>query len=243
MSRDLDIRPILEDDDLLVWYHAGTNDRLVVSFSGIGEDASIPAPIEFARLATQDGENHALFISDPNRTWLNGDGLIEKITAVIDEVRDAYGASETQAIGHSMGGFSAIAMAHFTQIDRAIAFAPQFSVHPKFAGHENRWREWKDKIANFRINDCCENLSDDTQVFIFHGGIAKEELQREAFPNRANIFMYVLRECGHDVPQRMRKFGVLNHIMKNAMLGRPRLVMLDIKKLNGYHRKGPTKSQ
>lgn len=239
MSQDLDIRPILEDDDLLVWYHAGTNDRLVVSFSGIGTEVSIPCPPEFARLATQNGQNHALFISDPHRTWLNGPGLIEKITDIINEVHDASGAKETITVGHSMGGFAAIAMSGYTQVDRAVAFAPQYSVHPDFAGHEDRWRNWKDNIKEFRIHNCCENLSDETQVFIFHGGLPREDLQREGFPYKDNIFLYVLPETAHNVPQRIRKFGLLNDVTKNAFGGWPRIVGLDVTKMGGHRRKPP----
>ncbi len=40
-------------------------------------------PFEFARRATEGGKHDALFISGPNRSWLNGTGVLARIAGMI----------------------------------------------------------------------------------------------------------------------------------------------------------------
>ena len=80
----LDIPLLRKDWRLWVWWHRGESRRLVVVFSSVGHGPDTPPVLEFARSATAGGRDSAVFIADPQRTWLNGSGLIEEIVEVIE---------------------------------------------------------------------------------------------------------------------------------------------------------------
>jgi len=216
----LPIRPLIDDADLRVWRHDGKGDRLVVSFSGIGPDPETPPGYEFANTATGGGKDTVLFIADPNRTWLNAPGLIERIAGLVEDHARRIGAGRICALGHSMGGYAACVMAGFMRVDVAVALSPQVSVHPEIAGDDPRWPEHRDKLTAFRIRHLADHLPGTTQVYAVFGRHPREAPQRDRFPQGPNIHGYVLPRTHHNTAQRMKRAGVLDAAVQAAFDGR-----------------------
>ncbi|TNF59402.1 MAG: hypothetical protein EP307_10530 [Rhodobacteraceae bacterium] len=219
-----DIRPVLQDDSLCTWFHRGAGDRLVVCFSGIGRDETGPQGYEFARAATGGGRDHALFIADPNRTWLNGDGLVARIVGEIEKTVRDTGATEVVTLGHSMGGFSAAVIGAFTRVEVAVCLSPQVSVHPEIVPDETRWTNWRNRIATHRMRGVRDYLRDQTRYYTFFGQHVREAPQRDRFPLGDNIRFFVLPRTVHNTPQRMKGRGVLDQVVRTAFEDRARLV-------------------
>lgn len=242
MKQELDIRQIRKDDLLLVWEYSGRNNRLVLCFSGVGPtDGELPG-YDFAFSATEEGENHVLYIADPNRTWLNGAGVIDAITAEVRRYCSDHDIREICTLGHSMGGFSALVMPWFLKdlppVRAAVALAPQFSVHPEIAGSDVRWMEFRSKIAAFPIRDAATYLMDGPLYFVFHG-IWRDSLHRELFPTRDNLVHTVFPRTHHNVPQRLKQRKLLDPVLSACFAGRKRRVRILLKPLHAYHQKPP----
>lgn len=219
-----DIRPVLQDDTLLAWFHPGEGSRLVVSFAGIGGVPGIAQGYEFARTATGHGRNHALFFVDPQRTWLNGEGLIDRIVTEIERRVTETGATQIITIGHSMGGFSAAVIPAFTRVDLAVCLSPQVSVHPDIVPDEDRWKLWRSRIATYRITGVADYLQDATRYYVFFGQHPREAPQRDRFPLGPNINFFTMPSTVHNTPRRMKVRGVLDSIIGAVFEDRTRLV-------------------
>jgi hypothetical protein len=231
----LDITPVHQADDLHVWEHVGGSGRLVACFSGIGrEDEDVP-PIEFANTATRGGEDHALFFSDPKRSWLNTPGLIEQIAErIADKARD-IGADQIVTLGHSMGAYAAFILPAFTQVDVAVCFSPQASVHPEVAGDDVRWMGYRNQITTHRIRTVADHIAPETEYYVFFGRHSREAPQRDRFPLTENIKFFVMPQTVHNTPQRMKQAGVLNEVFHFAMQRRTRVVRRILKQQFGAH--------
>lgn len=220
MSAALDIRPYRAEPGLVSWAHWGTSDRLTVCFSGIGERDDPVQPYEFARTATMDGRDHALFIADTNRSWLSAPRLIEEIVAMIEGFASAVGAKVVQTLGHSMGGFMALTIPGFTRVDSAVAFSPQASVHPEVAGDDPRWMFYRDHIDQHRIRSVMDHINDTTRYFALHGQHKRERFQRERFEARRNLTHIVMPRTVHEVPQKLRQRGIMEAVVSACFDGR-----------------------
>lgn len=233
MQHELPIRPRTKNDDLVTWIHLGTTDKLVVCFSGIGENAEACPPFEFAQTATGNGAHNVLFVADPNRTWLNGPDLIERIRDEVETVANDCNASRVVAMGHSMGGFSALVLPGFTSVDEVLAFAPQISVHPDIVPDETRWANHREKIKRFKIISAADHFQDQTKYTVIHGRHGREAPQRDRFPSRDNLRHFILPQTHHNVPQRLKSSGCLHSVVSSAIDGRPRKLRLHLQNTMG----------
>ncbi|MFV1442011.1 MULTISPECIES: hypothetical protein [unclassified Phaeobacter] len=225
----LTITPRLSCDDLVTWAHRGPGDRLVVCFSGIGKDAETCPPYEFARSATGNGRHNTLFIADPQRSWLNTPGLLSRIGAEIESYRAICGATRVIAMGHSMGGFSAIVASSVTRIDAVLAFAPQISIHPDIVPDETRWAAYRNRISHYEVKSAADHFRDGTDYTVIHGRHGREAPQRDRFPRRDTLRHYVMPGTHHNVPQRLKQLNCLEQVVHFAIEGRPRKLRLLLK--------------
>ncbi len=230
MARDLTITQVLADPDLHLWEHRAESRDAVLVLSGVGTDPEVSPGHEFARSASGNGTRNVLFVADPNRTWLNGPGLIEKIVDRFEDFVARCGSPRTVALGHSMGGFAALVLSGFTRLDTVLALAPQYSIHPGVVPDEHRWMEHRAKLTEFRIRDVAAHLDGVTDYVIVHGRHPREAVQRDKFPVAPNIRHFVLPRTHHDVPQKLKMAGVLAPFMKAVIdkrIKRARLILQD----------------
>ena len=225
----LEIWPRLDSGKLRTWGHRGTSDTLVLCFSGIGTvDQDCPPP-EFIRSATCDGIHNVLFLADPQRSWLNAPGLIAQMQEEIRSFRLICGSTRTVAMGHSMGGFSALVAPSFTNVHQVLAFAPQYSVHPEVVPDDHRWANWRGRIGHFAIRSVADHLNGETAYCVIHGRHGREAPQRDRFPRMKNLRHYVMPLTNHNVPQRLKTLGILPQVTSLAIEGRARKLLLLMK--------------
>ncbi|WP_071674291.1 alpha/beta fold hydrolase [Nioella nitratireducens] len=239
MARDLVITPVLDAPDLRLWEHRAESRDAVMVLSGVGTEADVPPGHEFARSASGNGTRNVLFVSDPNRTWLNGPGLIETIVERFEEFVARCGSPRTIALGHSMGGFAALVLSGFTRLDCALALAPQYSIDPQVVPDEHRWMEHREKITEVRIRTAAEHMNETTDYVIVHGRHPREAVQRDKFPLGDNIRHFILPRTHHDVPQKLKMAGVLAPFMKAVIDGRVRRARLILQENFGAELRRP----
>ena len=234
----LDIRPTAQSDLLWMWEHDGSNTVLVVCFSGVGENTARDPAFNFAASATQGGKNTVLYIADPNRTWLNADGLIEGICERVLRKAKEIGATRIVTLGHSMGGFSALVIAGMVNADVSIAFSPQLSIDPAVVPKERRWKEYRRKIDQIKVSKAGDYLNDSCTYYVFFGTHPREAPQRNHLPKAANVKLFMIPGVNHNSPQRIRKAVILDNVIKFASQRRTHRLRLEMQ--TAFGKKTPT---
>ena len=220
----LGVLTVLRDDaGLRLWRMAGETQRLVVCFSGVGVDADLPPPPEWQRLVAWTPRDHLLFVSDPGRTWLNREGLIEEIVDAIEAEVDHCGAVQVCTLGHSMGGFAALVIPAFTQVDVAVAMSPQYAVDPAVVPDETRWAQYRDAIAQYRVSNAADYIVPECRYYVFFGRHPREAVQRNLAQPSENLELYVMPGTHHNTPQRMKAAGVLDTMISACFAGKQRV--------------------
>ncbi|MCB1336716.1 MAG: hypothetical protein KDK10_04390 [Maritimibacter sp.] len=197
----------------------GLSRRLVLSFSSAGRLKRVPnTQPEFFGSAHADGENSVLFISDIRRSWMNREGWIEEVAARSREVARRIGATETIALGASMGAFSALTMACHMKLDRVLAIVPQYSVDPAVVPDEDRWMKYRDEIGRIRVREL-DALPDEAEIFTLNGGTETELRHALRLPKPARTTHFVFPGYGHSLAQRLARRRALQPIVRAFVNG------------------------
>ncbi|APX89895.1 hypothetical protein BV394_09355 [Brevirhabdus pacifica] len=209
------IETIEDSETIRMWRHHGRSRRLVVCFSGLGTPETAPK-VEFAQVATREGFDSAIFVADPKRTWLNTPGFLDSVIKHVTYTAYEMRATEVVSIGNSMGGFSAMALASCYPLKAAVAFSPQFSVHPHFAPEEERWLEYRAQIHRYRVRSLGRRLVAQTQFYAFHGDTPDEAMQCDLFPIRPNLHHFVMPKSDESLAYRLRRQGTLAPLVNDC---------------------------
>lgn len=236
MTEQLDIRPYKRSEKLMYWAYWGRSKSLTVCFSGIGSGQPVQ-PFEFVDTASNGGEDSVLFVADTTRSWLNAPGMIEEVVAEIEGFRDAIGAQVVNTLGHSMGGYMALLIPGFTRVAAAVGFSPQVSVHPQVAGDDPRWMEHRDQIDSFRIRSVMDHLDPATRYYVMHGLSSRERFQRNRFDLRDNLTHYLFRKVTHEVPQKLRRAGIMRDVVWSCFHDRNHRLRLAMRQVDAYLRR------
>ncbi|GHC26061.1 MULTISPECIES: hypothetical protein [Gemmobacter] len=219
---DVEISTLRDDRALRVWRHRGRGRRLVVCFSGVGRYQRRPPRLEFAKTASASGRDHVLYIADVRRSWLNAPGLIEEVVALVEAEAVEVGATQVVSMGHSLGGFSALALGGFTRVDSALALSPQLSVDPAVVPDETRWKSFRDRIETYRISDVRSVMARATQHYIIYGTHRSERAQLRLLRPATNTHCFTLPGVRHDTVMRMFHAGILDDAVQLAFGRRTR---------------------
>lgn len=219
---DVTIDTLRDDARLRLWRHHGRGDRLVVCFSGVGRDRRQPPRLEFAKTASGAGRDHALFVADPARSWLNAPGLIEEIAGLVETEAARLGVRQVVAMGHSMGGFSALVLGGFTRVDVALALSPQFSVAADVVPDEPRWMMFRKHFTAQRIREASDHMPAQTQHYVLFGTHYREAPQRRLMRPAPNVSCFLLPKVRHNSVVRLHEAGVLDDVVQLAFAARTR---------------------
>lgn len=210
LQRSLSI--LWDSDDLLVTHLEGGSRALGVSFSGIGfEEGAVQKP-EFVATASMEAVEHAVFVIDRRRSWFSAEGIQARIVAVVGALIARLKIATVHCIGHSMGGFGALAFADRLGADFAIAMAPQFSMDPAIIA-EPRWARWRPGIAAAGLPRLAETMAGRARYYLFFGDTEREDHQhRRLFAKQGRGRIAVLRDTDHHVGLKLQALGLLQPI-------------------------------
>ena len=217
-------------EPLVVDIVRGRSKTLVVSFAGVGQERDVAPPAEFYGSATQMGENHTIFVSDAQRSWMNYPGMADRLIKLIKVYQRQNDIDHTVLLGNSMGAFAAIVLADLIKVDTVIAFTPQFSAHPDRVPHETRWSQFRHAITDWRFPDVGEMAQEETAYYIFHGDAPSEVMHWEQFPMGDHINHYILQGGGHNVARLLQRRGKLKQIVYAAIHGKTRVVRKNLER-------------
>lgn len=201
-------------------YSPGRSRRLVVSIAGVGRKRRQVPPVEFARIAHWNGENHVLYVSDESRSWLNGPGLAEFLVDAVKGVAEQIGAEQICVVGNSMGASMAMILAALMPIDHVVAITPQFSVHPERMPEEERWGYFRDRICDWPFPEMPDLRHTDSEITLLHGGSPDELRHALRFPADAGYWHYIFPHMGHELARILHDAEQLAPIVTLSLLGR-----------------------
>jgi len=138
---------LLHEDETLRVSRSGDPDARVVTlcFTGLLQRMGAIGPEEFLGSALLEGAS-AIFVTDKTRSWFNS------VTAerVIELLAPHVAGKRINTLGNSMGGFGAIWITRYLPVSVALAFAPQYSMHPDIVPDETRWPVARAAISAWR---------------------------------------------------------------------------------------------
>ncbi|MEL7280926.1 MAG: hypothetical protein AAFY35_16705 [Pseudomonadota bacterium] len=199
----------------------GTEPRLVVSFTGVGKPDTREQSEEFVNTSHMGGRNHVLFVADTLRSWYNGPGVYEEILDLVESYKRTHKIQEVVTFGNSMGGYGAIIFAGALGAKSCLSFSAQYSADPKVVPEEERWMEYRGKIAHFTRPPMETTLSDECIYFVVHGGGDREKPHWSRFPRADNFNHYLADQVGHALGKKMKAAGQISAITQCAILARP----------------------
>lgn len=215
-----EIKEIVSGPPLKISYWPGSSEKLVVVFSGVGSNPHEYPPIEFFLSATEEKRNHALFISDIDRSWLNGDGVSDEIVDTINSTAKDMDAHEIHLIGNSMGGSMALLVKDQVPAKTVLSFVPQYSACPDIVPEEKRWMRFRKKIKHFKYPEITLSKTTNQSVYIVHGGTQDELVHAKRFPRVKGIRHFILPHHNHNLSRKLKQKGHLKLLINYAIRGR-----------------------
>ena len=212
-------RLIHRDRDLAVAWLPGTTNRLVLVFTSITRKPLHPNRLEFRANASDQGQNHVLFINDRRWSWYSRPGLRDRIADLVRKVIAAQGIETVWSIGNSMGGYGAILFRDRLPISKAIAFVPQILMQdevinrPNWADNRHRITVWVErdltpimaaKGTEFRL--VYGDKDDDDPIHLGH--------LRQNLPDASHIRIVIVPGQTHTVAAWLKVKGQLARLIK-----------------------------
>tara|TARA_A200000113_G_C8741409_1_gene314894 strand:- start:40 stop:696 length:657 start_codon:yes stop_codon:yes gene_type:complete len=191
---------------LVDYIDKGAN-KTIVSFTGIMHkfDDIKNFKKEFILLSEQTNYN-LMFVADKERSWYN-DIDIKKITSKLKN-------QEVVSIGNSMGAYNAIQFANDVNVTKAIAFAPQYSIHRDIVPNEKRWEKQAKKIKQWRYEHLMFN--DTTEYYIVSGNTKHEMYHTNMIPHQRNIHKLIV-DGDHTIAADLKSKGILYSLITDLL--------------------------
>ncbi len=206
---ELYFNSLADDDYNSISLRESGNSAITLCFSGIGH-AIGGVDIQSIEFFQSTAQSSAMFVIDKQRTWGN-----ELNWSRIREIVDSRKRDRINAIGNSMGGFSAILSSSFLPVDCVVAFVPQYSVDRRII-NETRFGRYISKIARFNYPSLENSFREDTQYYIFFGVGGPDDMHLEKFPSAKNIhkILFTHQRFCHHVAQSLKADGKLYSVIR-----------------------------
>lgn len=214
------LHDILISPALCLRYLPGRSGRLVVCFSGVGTKRGEEPAVEFYKMASNNGENHVLFVTDKSRSWLNSLGMADTIATTIREFMARFDLTSLHALGNSMGGTMALHLAQSVEFDNVIAIAPQFSVDPNIVPEETRWKHFRKQIPAFIYPKVEIDGDSKTQFYVMHGGSYNEQIHAQHFPMNDATTHIIFPALDHNLAKTLHQNGDLKNLVLHGLNSR-----------------------
>lgn len=218
--RRFPVRTLLSDREVLITWLPGQSRTLVLVFAGQGAARRGRDRLEFPDVASAQGRNHVLFISDLARSWYSRPGLCERIAGVVRGFMATHGIVDVAALGNSMGGFGAILFCKYLPIANVAAFVPQISMVNEVIDGP-LWASSRARITDAVEKDLGPILSGSRCRFSLVYGDHDEDdnIHRARVPLAGNVEVLVIRGCDHKVARWIKDRGMLPQIARAMLTG------------------------
>jgi hypothetical protein len=187
--------------------------KTIVSFTGILHGFGVHGfKKEFIGLLKQSDFN-VMFVADREVSWYN--------TIDVDKIKSKLINQEVITIGNSMGAYTAIQFANDVNVIKAIAFAPQYSIHRDIVPDEKRWETEAKKIKQWKYEHLM--LNDTTEYYIFSGDDKVEMYHTDMIPHQRNVHKFITKG-DHLVGAILKSKGILYPIIMDSITKTPQIV-------------------
>jgi hypothetical protein len=220
MNARMDPALLHDSESLRISRREGEAARHIVSFTGISFGLGGLHYEEWGKSLSGRCPT-ATYVTDKERSWYNAtrEAVIARLRAYIPD------AAESFTLGNSMGGFGALYFAGLLPgCRRAIAFAPQFSIHPDhMPPDEHRWAEYRGRITAHRVTHALEHARPKVEYVAFFGSADSEQehAARLAAAGTARTHVFVVDGSAHEVALDLKRAGVLPALLDLLLASAP----------------------
>ncbi|MEM7470475.1 MAG: hypothetical protein AAF340_03920 [Pseudomonadota bacterium] len=200
---------------------SGRSRCLMVSFTSVGRQRKNWPPKEFVKMASQDGLNHVIAVTDISRSWMNGKGVARRIHSVISDYILANGITQVMALGSSMGAYCAMVLGRLMPLSRIIAFAPQYSVKPDIVPDEPRWWWFRKEIEDWPHPALDALPEAPAKIYMFHGDTEDEKRHWRRIGRAENLKHYIFAGSDHDFVARLKEASILHKLVRASINDNP----------------------
>lgn len=202
---------IYDSPRVAISHRSGQTGRAVISFAGIGLGLGGLPQEEFARTLSDNQHDH-FFVIDKLRSWYNSTAseIIDELSPRIEEFDSVY------TLGNSMGGFGAIYFGRqLPKCSAAIAFGAQYSVNPEIVPNERRWKEWRDRIMEWKIPHALSGRDTPLRAHLFYGQPSRDSIHADLYlGNRPpGMSLYMIAGAKHHSAGLMKERGCLTGVL------------------------------
>jgi hypothetical protein len=211
----LHMETLIDTQWLKISFEAGSehSQEAVIAFTGVGLGLGGIQKEEFARSLHQCGQlRDVYYVIDKTRSWFNSTH-----EEIIGFFQSRLQDKRVITLGNSMGGFGAVLFSEqIPCCDTALAFCPQYSVHPEIVPFENRWTEHLSKITTWNHPTCLPSQKVGIRKIILFG--ANDPLDRRhriLFEQHESneLCVYVIQGCAHDVGAFLKQKNILGEVI------------------------------
>lgn len=189
------------------------SDTVTLCFTGLLQQMGGIGPEEFVASARLH-DAATIFVTDKTRSWFNA----LDAGAVTGILAPHVAGRRINTLGNSMGGFGAIWITRYLPVSTALAFAPQFSMHPDIVPEETRWPAARARIASWRYPSLDGHFMPGTDYVTISGNTG-DRVQWTRLPALPNARHYIVADADHAVAATLKRRGVLQDVIVAAFAG------------------------
>ena len=176
---------ILDENDLWrISMIEGDTDLVTISISSSPRIGQEFADEEFITTSCKDGK--AIFIIDKTNSFgnsLDWPHIVKLITPHTE-------GKSVRAIGFCMGGFLAIALSRYINVDSVVTLNPQYSIMDSYIDRSNFPAElYTDRITEWKIPTLDGHFSDNTSYYVMYSQEQMDLDQIKHFPILKNVHL------------------------------------------------------
>jgi hypothetical protein len=211
---------------------------LLIAFGSLPARAEDFALFEFSRSASSLGVK-AAFVRDPHRCWYQRgiestpSGVDNACARLAQLIADA-GVERTVTVGSSAGGYAALLFGHLLEVDEVLAFAPQTFLDPALRhrhGEDRHLWAYKPLLESGALDPRYADLrpvlaqGEGNRRTSFHIHYARitplDRAHASHLGDLDRVTLHAHEWGGHHVVRGLRHRGILQELLRSALLLRP----------------------